>query len=57
VPIGYWLLDGVDAQLNGAYDKAVGNKKLKILKRSQKAGKGIVPQWQVKNWKEKYKIK
>jgi asparagine synthase (glutamine-hydrolysing) len=56
-PIGYWLMDRVDANLNEAFDKNIGKERLKQLKRSQKAGKGLLPQWQVKNWKEKYQIK
>ena len=56
-PIGYWLMDGVDEKLNDAFDKNIGKERLKQLKRSQKAGKGLLPQWQVKNWKEKYQIK
>ena len=57
VPIGYWLIDEVDGKLNDVYDKVIGKERLKQLKRSQKAGKGLLPQWQVKNWKETYKIK
>ena len=38
-------------------NKTIGKARLKQLKRSQKAGKGLLPQWQVKNWKETYKIK
>ena len=57
VPIGYWLIDEVDEKLNDVYDKTIGKARLKQLKRSQKAGKGLLPQWQVKNWKETYKIK
>ena len=57
VPIGYWLMDEVDEKLNDVYDKTIGKARLKQLKRSQKAGKGLLPQWQVKNWKETYKIK
>lgn len=56
-PIGYWLMDGVDTKLNDAFDKSIGKERLAQLKRSQKAGKGLIPQWQVKNWKEKYQIK
>ena len=50
-------MDSVDSKLNDAFDKSIGKEKLQQLKRSQKAGKGLLPQWQVKNWKEKYKIK
>lgn len=57
VPIGYWLMDEIDDTLNDVYDKTIGKERLKQLKRSQKAGKGLLPQWQVKNWKETYKIK
>jgi len=57
VPIGYWLIDEVDEKLNDVYDKTIGKARLKQLKRSQKTGKGLLPQWQVKNWKETYKIK
>lgn len=57
VPIGYWLMDQVDKKLDRSYDQNIGKDRLKQLKRSQKAGKGLIPPWQVKNWKEKYKIK
>tara|TARA_X000000950_G_scaffold42944_1_gene47913 strand:+ start:9753 stop:11486 length:1734 start_codon:yes stop_codon:yes gene_type:complete len=57
VPIGYWLMDSVDKKLTDAFDKSIGKERLKQLKRSQKAGKSLLPQWQVKNWKEKYQIK
>ena len=57
VPIGYWLIDEVDDKLNEVYDKAIGKDKLKLVRRSQKTGKSLLPEWQVKNWKEIYKIK
>ena len=57
VPIGYWLMDGIDKKLNKVYDEAIGKDRLKLVGRSQKIGKRLLPEWQVKNWKEKYKIK
>ena len=57
VPIGYWLIDEVDEKLNDVYDKAIGKDRLKLVRRSQKTGKSLLPEWQVKNWKEIYKIK
>ena len=50
-------MDSVDKKLTDAFDKSIGKERLKQLKRSQKAGKSLLPQWQVKNWKEKYQIK
>ena len=57
VPIGYWLIDEVDEKLNEVYDKAIGKDKMKLVGRSQKIGKRLLPEWQVKNWKQTYKIK
>lgn len=57
VPIGYWLMDGINKKLNEVYDKAIGKDRLKLVGRSQKIGKRLLPEWQVKNWKQKYKIK
>ena len=57
VPIGYWLKDEVDEKLNEVYDKAIGKDRMKLVGRSQKVGKRLLPEWQVKNWKETYKIK
>jgi asparagine synthetase B (glutamine-hydrolysing) len=57
VPIGYWLKDEVDEKLNEVYDKAIGKDRMKLVGRSQKIGKRLLPEWQVKNWKETYKIK
>ena len=57
VPIGYWLMDNVDGNLTKKYDQAIGIQRLKTQGRSQKVGKRLIPEWQVKNWKEKYQIK
>ncbi len=57
VPIGYWLMDNVDGNLTKKYDQAIGIQRLKTQGRSQKIGKRLIPEWQVKNWKEKYQIK
>ena len=57
VPVGYWLMDNVDGNLTKKYDQAIGIERLKTQGRSQKIGKRLMPEWQVKNWKEKYKIK
>ena len=57
VPVGYWLMDNVDANLTKKYDETIGIERLKLQGRSQKAGKRLIPEWQVKNWKEKYQIK
>jgi asparagine synthase (glutamine-hydrolysing) len=57
VPIGYWLMDNVNDNLTNAYDQEIGKERLRSQGRSQKAGKRLMPEWQVKNWKEKYKIK
>ena len=57
VPIGFWLMDNVDGNLTKKYDQAIGIQRLKTQGRSQKIGKRLIPEWQVKNWKEKYQIK
>ena len=57
VPIGYWLMDNVSDHLTSVYDREIGKERLQSLGRSQKAGKRLMPEWQVKNWKEKYQIK
>ena len=57
VPIGYWLMDNVDSGLTKTYDQTIGIERLKLQGRSQKIGKRLIPEWQVKNWKEKYQIK
>ena len=57
VPIGYWLIDNVDNGLTETYEQAIGVETLKTQGRSQKIGKRLLPEWQVKNWKAKYKIK
>lgn len=57
VPIGYWIMDGVDKKLSDVYDKTVGADRLQLIGRSQKVGKRLIPEWQIKSWKEKYGIK
>ena len=57
VPVGYWLMDNVSDILTNVYDQEIGKERLQSQGRSQKAGKRLMPEWQVKNWKEKYKIK
>ena len=57
VPIGYWLVDNVDRDLTNTYDQAIGIDRLKSQGRSQKVGKRLMPEWQVKNWKVEYQIK
>ncbi len=57
VPIGYWLIDNVDSDLTKKYDQAIGIERVNKQGRSQKAGKRLIPEWQVKNWKEGYQIK
>jgi len=57
VPIGHWLMDNVDSGLTETYAQEIGLARLKMQGRSQKIGKRLMPEWQVKNWKEKYQIK
>ncbi len=57
VPIGYWLMDNVDDDLSNVYDEEIGLERLKSQGRSQKAGKRLMPEWQVKKWRQKYQIK
>ena len=57
VPVGYWLMDNVSDHLTSVYDQEIGKERLQSQGRSQKAGKRLMPEWQVKNWKEKYQIK
>mgnify|MGYP001272015073 FL=1 len=57
VPIGYWIMDGVDNDLSKVYANTIGADRLKLVGRSQKIGKRLIPEWQIKSWKEKYKIK
>ena len=57
VPIGYWIMDNVDKDLSDVYDKAIGADRLTLVGRSQKIGKRLIPEWQIKSWKEKYRIK
>ena len=57
VPIGYWIIDGIDQELSDAYDKFIGADRLKLVGRSQKIGKRLIPEWQIKSWKERYQIK
>ena len=57
VPIGYWIMDNVDKELSDVYDKTIGADRLTSVGRSQKIGKRLIPEWQIKSWKEKYLIK
>ena len=57
VPIGYWIMDNVDKELSDVYDKTIGADRLTLVGRSQKIGKRLIPEWQIKSWKEKYLIK
>lgn len=57
VPIGYWIMDGVDEKLSDVYNETIGADRLKLVGRSQKIGKRLIPEWQIKSWKEKYQIK
>ena len=56
VPIGHWLTNNLDSNLNKFYRSAMGNEVLDNLTHSQKSGKTLIPSWIVKDWKNRYEV-
>ena len=55
VPIGLWLTSNVNKTLTTFYQDSMGTD-AQMLKPSAKAGKGMVPVWQLQSWKKKFKM-
>ena len=56
VPVGLWLTNKVDKDLENFYTKSLGNDPLKIVTASQKSAKMLIPDLILKDWKETYKV-
>ena len=56
VPVGLWLTNKMDKDLENFYTKELGNKKLKVVTSSQKSAKMLIPDLILKHWKETYKV-
>ena len=56
VPVGLWLTNKMDKDLEDFYTKELGNKKLKTVTSSQKSAKMLIPDLILKHWKETYKV-
>ena len=57
VPIGQWLAQGTNKELNNFYLYSMGEKSiLDKVSVSQKAGKALVPGWVMKDWIKRYEM-
>jgi len=57
VPIGQWLAQGTNKELNNFYLDSMGEKSiLDKVSVSQKAGKALVPGWVMKDWIKRYEM-
>jgi len=56
VPVGLWLTNKMDKDLEDFYTKELGNEKLKTVTSSQKSAKMLIPDLILKHWKETYKV-
>ncbi len=56
VPVGLWLTNKMDKDLENFYTKELGNEKLKVVTSSQKSAKMLIPDLILKHWKETYKV-
>mgnify|MGYP003671591603 CR=1 FL=1 len=57
VPVGYWLADKHDVELEAFYKSAMGSEILDKVSSNQKASKRLIPKWLVKDWRTEYDIK
>jgi len=57
VPVGYWLVNKLDKNLNEFYKSSMGSEAIDKVTASQKVGKTLIPEWILKYWKVKYQIK
>ena len=57
VPVGYWLTDKHDVELEAFYKSAMGSEILDKVSSNQKASKRLIPKWLVKDWRTEYDIK
>jgi len=56
VPVGLWLTNKMDKDLEDFYTKELGKEKLKVVTSSQKSAKMLIPDLILKHWKETYKV-
>ena len=56
VPVGFWLTNKMDQDLEEFYTKSLGQDALKVVTSSQKSAKMLIPDLTLKHWKEKYKV-
>ena len=56
VPVGLWLTNKMDKDLENFYTKELGYEKLKVVTSSQKSAKMLIPDLILKHWKETYKV-
>ena len=57
VPVGYWLTDKHDVELEAFYKSAMGSEILDKVSSNQKTSKRLIPKWLVKDWRTEYDIK
>jgi asparagine synthase (glutamine-hydrolysing) len=56
VPVGLWLTNKMDKDLEDFYTNELGHEKLKTVTSSQKSAKMLIPDLILKHWKETYKV-
>ena len=56
VPVGLWLTNKMDKDLENFYTKELGYEKLKVVTSSQKSAKMLIPDLILKHWKKTYKV-
>jgi len=57
VPVGYWLTDKHDPDLETFYKSAMGDEILQKVGSTPRASKRLIPRWLVKDWRAEYDIK
>lgn len=56
VPVGFWLTNKMDKDLEMFYTKSLGREKLEKVTSSQKSAKMLIPDLILKDWKKTYKV-
>ncbi len=57
VPVGHWLTSNTSPKLSQFYNERTKiNSKLDVTKASMKAGKALIPAWQVSDWIKRYNM-
>ena len=56
VPVGFWLTEKMDSDLELFYCKSLGRERLNIVTTSQKSAKMLIPDLIYKDWQKTYRV-